>query len=167
MSCGSRGLISAAIASTTYVYSASFPYPGYLLKELFVQLHPTLITPFFPQFLWNISSVPKKKKLVLICKFFCSQIHLYVSACVFWISIKILSSLWAWTISCSCLVLFSLSADYNVRHKIRTPLSIWWLVVKRIKEKGQPGVMYVLASGKYSSKKVLFLCSSAFYYRKQ
>lgn len=109
----------------------------------------------------------KKKKLVLICKFFCSQIHLYVSACVFWISIKILSSLWAWTISCSCLVLFSLSADYNVRHKIRTPLSIWWLVVKRIKEKGQPGVMYVLASGKYSSKKVLFLCSSAFYYRKQ
>lgn len=58
-------------------------------------------------------------------------------------------------------------APVTAGHKIRTSLSVWLSAIKITKEKCLPGVLYLLASVKYNSKKVLSRDPSAFDYRKQ
>lgn len=117
------------------VYSGLFTYPSVCIKGQ-LHTHPPPISPSSLQFLWNVSYA---RKNLLICKFFRSQISFGVCVCVYVILIMILSSWGPWTISCS---FFPHGTNYSVGHKIRTPLNVWWLIIKRINEKCQPGVMY-------------------------
>lgn len=56
------GLLESSMqvtAPTTYISSGLLTYLSVFLKGLFKQLHPTLVSLFSLQFLWNVSSVPK------------------------------------------------------------------------------------------------------------
>ena len=77
------GLLGSSMqvtASATYLSSGLFTHLSVFLKGLFKQLHPTLVSLFSLQFLWNVSSVPKNWEIYYW--FINSLIHKWVRVCV-------------------------------------------------------------------------------------